>query len=55
MNAEPPIAECPMCTTDFEPEVCRPTCPLARGCRMTRCPRCGYEFIPTRRRNGSRS
>lgn len=37
--------ECPLCTLEFEFEVCHTTCPLAPGCKMVRCPRCGYEFV----------
>ncbi len=38
-------AICPLCSTDFEAEGCHASCPMARGCRMTRCPRCGFEFV----------
>jgi hypothetical protein len=38
-------AVCPLCSTDFEAEGCHGSCPMARGCRMTRCPRCGFEFV----------
>jgi hypothetical protein len=37
--------ECPMCGTDFAAANCHSSCPLSRGCEMTRCPRCGYEFV----------
>jgi hypothetical protein len=37
--------ECPLCALDFEYEVCHTTCPMARGCKMVRCPRCSYEFV----------
>lgn len=35
---------CPLCATDFEGSLCHPTCPMARGCAMVKCPSCGYEF-----------
>ena len=39
--------QCPLCGVRFErweqQGACRP-CPLARGCRLIRCPRCGYEW-----------
>lgn len=37
--------DCPLCSLEFEYEVCHTTCPMARGCKMVRCPRCGYEFV----------
>ncbi len=37
--------ECPLCGTDFEESKCPSSCPMAHGCAMTRCPRCGYEFV----------
>jgi hypothetical protein len=37
--------ECPMCGTDFVAAGCHSSCPLSRGCEMTRGPRCGYEFV----------
>ena len=27
-----------------EESQCHSACPLSRGCQMSRCPRCGYEF-----------
>ncbi|HEX3108773.1 MAG TPA: hypothetical protein VHU41_06735 [Thermoanaerobaculia bacterium] len=39
------IHECPLCALEFEYEVCHTTCPMARGCKMVRCPRCSYEFV----------
>lgn len=41
--------ECPLCGMDFTGESCRPSCPMARGCSMVRCPRCGYEFVESGR------
>ncbi len=37
---------CPLCgnTFDAEGQGCRPSCPLARGCRVICCPSCGYSF-----------
>ena len=37
--------ECPLCNLEFEGANCHSSCPLATGCRMVRCPRCGYEFV----------
>jgi len=39
------IHECPLCALEFEYEVFHTTCPMARGCKMVRCPRCSYEFV----------
>jgi hypothetical protein len=36
---------CPLCGIDFSGAACHSSCPLARGCAMVRCPRCGYEFV----------
>ncbi|HUP61350.1 MAG TPA: hypothetical protein VNA69_13115 [Thermoanaerobaculia bacterium] len=36
---------CPLCALEFESASCPPSCPIARGCTMVRCPRCGYEFV----------
>ena len=41
--------ECPLCSTDFETATCRSSCPMASGCAMVRCPRCGYEFVESGR------
>jgi len=41
--------ECPLCSTDFESAACHSTCPMASGCAMVRCPRCGYEFVESGR------
>jgi hypothetical protein len=37
---------CPLCgmTFDAEGQGCRPSCPLAKGCRVVCCPSCGYSF-----------
>jgi hypothetical protein len=37
---------CPLCGTGFDAEGqgCRPSCPMARGCRVVCCPSCGYSF-----------
>lgn len=37
---------CPLCGTEFDAEQqgCRPSCPLAKGCRVVCCPSCGYSF-----------
>lgn len=43
------VHECPLCGMDFTGEACRPTCPMARGCSMVRCPRCSYEFVESGR------
>ncbi len=39
------IHECPMCATDFDGNTCPSNCPMATGCNMVRCPRCGHEFV----------
>lgn len=41
--------ECPLCSLDFTGEECHSACPMARGCAMVRCPRCGYEFVESGR------
>ena len=41
--------ECPLCSMDFTGEECHSACPMARGCAMVRCPRCGYEFVESGR------
>jgi len=35
---------CGLCGGTFDPagQGCRPSCPLAGGCGMVCCPRCGY-------------
>jgi hypothetical protein len=37
---------CPLCGTAFDAEGrgCRPSCPMAKGCRVLCCPACGYSF-----------
>ena len=37
---------CPLCGAAFEAEGqgCRPSCPLAKGCRVVCCQSCGYSF-----------
>jgi len=37
---------CPLCGCAFDPkgQGCRPSCPLAGGCAVVCCPRCGYSF-----------
>ena len=37
---------CPLCGMEFDAEGqgCRPSCPLARGCRVVCCPGCGYSY-----------
>ncbi len=37
---------CPLCGTEFDAEGqgCRPSCPMARGCRVVCCPSCNYSF-----------
>ncbi len=47
MPAQVPGQErCPLCgnTFDAEGQGCRPSCPLASGCRVVCCPSCGYSF-----------
>lgn len=41
--------ECPLCGLDFQGAECHSSCPLARGCKMVRCPRCSYEFVESGR------
>ena len=38
--------QCPLCgfAFDAEGQGCRPSCPMARGCRVVCCPSCGYSF-----------
>jgi hypothetical protein len=37
---------CPLCGMAFDAEGqgCRPSCPIAKGCRVVCCPSCGYSF-----------
>ncbi len=40
---------CGFCGHEFEPtsaESACAGCPLVKGCRLVRCPRCGYEMPP---------
>ena len=43
------LVSCPLCgwhgDSDELRDGCR-HCPLAAGCRLSRCPRCGYESAP---------
>jgi hypothetical protein len=43
---------CGFCGYDFDPEraesACT-SCPVAKGCHLVRCPRCGYEMPPEAR------
>jgi len=43
------MSECPLCGLDFIGGECHSSCPMARGCSMIRCPRCGYEFVQSGR------
>lgn len=36
---------CPLCTHAFSGANCHSSCPMSKGCKMIRCPRCGYEFV----------
>ncbi len=42
----PGIETCPLCGGRFDAagQGCRPSCPMARGCRVVCCPSCGYSF-----------
>ena len=44
--AAPAPEHCPLCGVDFDAsgQGCRPSCPMARGCRVVCCPSCGYSF-----------
>ena len=47
--AKPPAAvleKCPLCSVEFDAsgQCCRPSCPMAAGCRVVCCPSCGYSF-----------
>jgi len=43
---------CPLCGTDYDEaqgRACRSGCPFQAGCRLLRCPHCGYEIpVPGR-------
>ena len=43
------VHDCPLCGTDVTGAECHSSCPMARGCSMIRCPRCGYEFVESGR------
>lgn len=38
---------CPLCSCHFggSGESCHSSCPMSRGCKMIKCPRCNYEFV----------
>lgn len=36
---------CPLCTNTFAGADCHSSCPMAKGCKMVKCPRCNYEFV----------
>jgi len=41
--------KCGFCGYDFDPSEAESACggcPLAKGCHLMRCPRCGYEMPP---------
>lgn len=40
------MERCPLCGNRFDAEGqgCRPSCPLATGCKVICCPACGYSF-----------
>ncbi|WP_242346185.1 hypothetical protein [Anaeromyxobacter terrae] len=40
------IETCPLCGTRFDAmgQGCRPSCPMAKGCRVVCCPSCSYSF-----------
>ncbi len=42
-----PSYTCPLCSNSFghNGEVCHSSCPMSRGCKMIKCPRCNYEFV----------
>jgi len=45
--ATPAVMEsCPLCSVEFDAsgQGCRPSCPMASGCRVVCCPSCGYSF-----------
>jgi hypothetical protein len=41
----PATHNCPLCGLDFSGEACHSSCPMSRGCRMVKCPRCSYEMV----------
>ena len=46
MAPDPGTERCPLCGLQFDAAAqgCRPSCPLAKGCRVVCCPSCGYSF-----------
>ena len=46
MAASPASERCPLCGHAFDAagQECRPSCPLAKGCRVVCCPSCGYSY-----------
>jgi hypothetical protein len=42
----PGIETCSLCGVRFDAagQGCRPSCPMAKGCRVVCCPSCGYSF-----------
>jgi hypothetical protein len=43
---------CSFCGYDFDPDEAESacaSCPVAKGCHLVRCPRCGYEMPPEAR------
>jgi hypothetical protein len=40
------LERCPLCAVEFDAsgQGCRPSCPMATGCRVVCCPSCGYSF-----------
>ena len=47
VSPKPAVMEqCPLCSVEFDAsgQGCRPSCPMASGCRVVCCPSCGYSF-----------
>ena len=42
----PRLERCPLCAVEFDAsgQGCRPSCPMAKGCKVVCCPSCGYSF-----------
>ncbi len=40
------MERCPLCGAEFDAEGqgCRPSCPMAKGCKVVCCPSCSYSF-----------
>ena len=40
------MERCPLCSHEFDAEGqgCRPSCPMATGCKVLCCPSCSYSF-----------